>query len=114
MSWNIEINSKSVLGSIAIVAFLILIVGIIIKHYYPNTYIPDNVFVAAAIILGFILAIGIYAATDLGIIPSFLIGFIPAFIILGFVTVIGWILLSIDLIFIISMLVLLWVESHGL
>jgi len=105
-------NVKSVLGSIAIAAFLILIVGIILKHYYPNTYIPDNVFVAAAITLGFIISIGIYAATNLGIIPSFLLGFMLSFIILGFITVIGWILLSIELLII--LIALLWVKSHDL
>jgi len=113
MPWNIEINVKSVLGSIAILSFIILIVGIIVKQHYPNIYVPDSVFVAASILLGFIISMGIYATTDLQIIPSFLIGFIPSFIILGFVTVIGWILLSIELL-IILMLVLLWVGSHGL
>jgi len=112
MSWNIEINLKSVLGSIAIVAFLILIVGIILKHYYPNTYIPDSVFVVATIILGFIISVGIYAITDLGVIPSFLLGFALSFIILGFITVIGWILLSIELLII--LIALLWVKSHDL
>jgi len=112
MTWNIEINSKSVLGPLAIVAFLILIFGIIIRYYYPNIniYVPVSVFVAAAIALGFILSIGIYAATDLGIIPSLIIGFMLSFIILGFITVIGWILLAIVLL-VISILVLLWGEK---
>jgi len=113
MPWNIEINVKSVLGFIAVLSYIIIIVGIIVKHHYPNIHVPESVFVEASIILGLIISIGVYATTDLGIISSLLIGFIPAFIILGFVTVIGWILLSIELL-IILILVLLWVGSHGL
>jgi len=110
---NIEINVKSAPGSIAIMAFLILIAGIVDKHTNTNV-IPESVSVAAAIMLGFTMFIMVYANTNLGLVLSLLLGFIPAFIILGFITPIGWILLLFALS--ISMLIFLldWVGSHGL
>jgi len=107
---SVEINVKSALGSIAILTFLIPIAGVALRHYYPDTHIPINVFIATAIIFGFIMSIVIYVNTDFGIIFSFLLDFIPAFIVLGFITPIGWILLLLDLL----ILILLWVEGHGL
>jgi len=114
MFQNVEINVKSALGSIAILTFLILIAGVAFRRYYPDTYIPTNIFIVAALIFGFVMSIIIYVNTDFGIIFSFLLGFIPAFIVLGFITGIGWILLLLDLLILILTLILLWVESHGL
>ena len=97
MTKDINININSILGSIAVIAFVVLLFGTWYKPHNPNSEIPDNIFIGSAIILGFAISIGIYANTDLGLPLSFTIGYIPAFIILSFITSIGLELLLLDL-----------------
>ena len=95
---GININVKSTLGLLAVIAFLTLVVGIGHRYYYPNSEIPDSIFIGAATVLGLIISIGIYAITDLGLLFSFILGYAPVFIMLGFITPVGWMLLLLDII----------------
>ena len=96
MSRDISINIKSILGSLAVITFLVLLFGISHKYYSPDFKISDNIFIGAAIVFGFVLSIGVHATTDLGLLFSFTLGYIPAFIMLGLITPIGWIFLFLD------------------
>jgi len=100
-SLSLNINVKSVLGSIAVIAFLFLITGIWLKYTSPILKIPDELFVGAAVVLGFIISMGIYSITDLGLILSFILGYIPAFLLLTLATPIGLLLLLLDFVLLI-------------
>ncbi len=112
MNGNIDINIKSILGSIAIIAFLILFFGIYYKHYSPSLEVPDDIFIGAAIVFGFIISIGVYAVTDLGLIASFALGYIPAFIMLGLITATGWIFLILDILILLIMVIAYYSQEY--
>jgi len=112
MAGDVSINIKTILGSLAIIAFLILLFGIGYKYSGSSFKIPDNVFIGAAVILGFIISIGTYAITDLGLIPSLTLGYIPAFIMLGLITYVGWILLLIDLLILLITIIVHYSEGY--
>ena len=84
---DINLNIRSILGSIGVVAFLVLLIRIYLKNY--NIELPFNVLLAATLILGFVISIAIYSITDLGLLVSFDIGYLISFIVLSLINPIG-------------------------
>lgn len=109
---DISININSILGSLAIIAFLVLLFGISYKYYTLNFKLPDNVFVGAAIVFGFAISIGIYVNTDFGLLFCLALGSIPAFILLGLITPIGWIFLILDILVLIIIVIVYYLQEY--